>query len=194
MNAAIFSTFPYCEYGMTAEPNIRNSAFRIPHFTFTMDEHLPDLELEAELSHLVLIVVGAHLRAEEADRPLAQWMEHRVGQWIKQHGDTLNVPMTPRICTDVLYLNNPALHRRPAISIGGPGVNALSAVFAQQLPQARPDEQQIVIQIDPEFTDLRVCIWGTDHKLTQRGLEIFVDRYLDGFLRAAATQVIPEEG
>ena len=66
-------------------------------------------------------------------------------------------------------------------------------LFAQQLPNPTPDEQQIVIQIDPEFTDLRVCIWGTDHKLTVRGINLFVDRYLDGFLRAAATQVIPDE-
>lgn len=159
-----------------------------------MDEHIPNLDLEAELAHLVLIVTGAHLRAEEADRPLAYRMAQRVKRWVKGHGRSLTVPMEPRVCTDVLYLNNPALHRRPTISIGGPGVNALSALFAQQLPRPNADEQQIVIQIDPEFTDLRVCIWGTDHKLTQRGVDLFADRYLDGFLRAAATQVIPEDG
>ena len=93
-----------------------------------MDEHVPNPALEAELSHLVLIVVGAHLRAEQADRPLAYSMQKRVRHWVRQHGDMLNVPMTPRVCTDVLYLNNPPLHRRPTISIGGPGVNALSAL------------------------------------------------------------------
>jgi hypothetical protein len=143
--------------------------------------------------HLLLIVVGAHLRAEEADRPLAYQLQARVRAWQRQHKGVLNVKLTPVVCSDVWYLNHPDLQRRPTISLGGPGVNGLSAYFAQQLKSARADEQQIVIQIDGDFVDLRVCIWGTDHALTRRGIDLFVERYLDGFLRAAVTQVEPQE-
>lgn len=144
-------------------------------------------------TYLILIVVGAHLRAEQADRPLAYHLERRIKLWIRKHADVLNVPLRPLICSDIWYLNHEVLQQRPTIALGGPGVNGLSAYFAQQLPQVDPTQQQIVIQIDPEFTDLRVCLWGTDHALTKRGINLFVDRYLEGFLTAAATQVEPRE-
>ena len=98
------------------------------------------------------------------------------------------------VLTDVWYLNHEELQKQPTISVGGPGVNALSAFFAQQLPEdSGAHEQQVVIQIDPDFTDLRACIWGSDHDLTAQGVELFANQYLEGFLRAAATQVEPEE-
>lgn len=146
-----------------------------------------------DLKHLVLIVTGAHLRAEEADRPLAYQLQQRIRGWLRRHKSLLNTPIRPLVISDIFYINNTQLHGRPTISIGGPGVNALSAYFAQQLQNVKPDEQQIVIQIDPEFTDLRVCVWGSDHTLTGRGVDLFVDRYLDGFLKAVATQVEPSE-
>jgi len=40
------------------------------------------------------------------------------------------------VCSDVWYLNNDPLRSRPTISIGGPGVNALSAYLADKLPSA----------------------------------------------------------
>lgn len=157
------------------------------------EDPFEDLPQPDETRHLLLIVVGAHLRAEFADRPLAYRLQAQVHGWLNRHRATLNVTIEPLVCSDLWYLNHEELHVRPTVSIGGPGVNALSAYFAQQLPAPKPDEQQIVIQIDPEFTDLRVCVWGTDHALTQRGLDLFSDRYLDGFLRAAVTQVEPQE-
>jgi hypothetical protein len=159
-----------------------------------MSEEAPqEEEEEIDPRHLVLIVTGSHLRAEEKDRPLGYALQQRIRDWQKRLRGALNVELTPLVCSDFWYLNHEDLHRRPTISIGGPGVNALSAYFAQQLPTPKPDEQQIVIQIDPEFTDLRVCIWGTDHELTVKGVDLFVDRYFGGFLRAAATQVEPQE-
>jgi hypothetical protein len=143
-------------------------------------------------STLLLIVVGAHLRAEMADRPLAYKLQHMIEQWLGEHADSLNVPIQVVVCTDIWYLNNASLQRRPTICIGGPGVNALSAYFAQQLPAAGTRDQQVVIQIDPEFTDLRVCLWGSNHKLTIEGLDLFISQYFDGYLRAVATQVEPK--
>lgn len=149
--------------------------------------------ISVDHSHMVLIVVGSHLRAEQSDRPLAYRLQHRMERWIAKHETKLNVPIEPIVCSDVWYLNNEPLQHRPTVCIGGPGVNALSAFFAQHLP-SRPDEdQQVIIQIDPDYTDLRVCIWGTNAELTGKGVDLFARRYLDGFLRGVATQVIPAE-
>jgi hypothetical protein len=144
---------------------------------------------------LVLIVVGSSLRAEEADRPLAYRLLRRIEAWAKRHREQMSVAMAPTICTDLWYINHTELQKRPTICLGGPGVNALSAYFAQHLPddQKNQPDPRVLIQIDPDFTDLRVCVWGSDHDLTVKGLQLFNRRYLDGFLRAVATQVEPSE-
>jgi hypothetical protein len=46
--------------------------------------------------------------------------------------------------------------------------------------------------IDPDFTHLRVGIWGTDTELTEKGIQLFEERYLDDYLRACVTQVEPK--
>ena len=151
--------------------------------------------IEESIEDKIFIVVGVHLRAEVGDRPLAYELRDRIEQWKSEHAELLTDPVDPVVLSDVWYLNQEDLQRRPTISIGGPGVNALSAFFAQQLPEESDiEEQQVVIQIDPDFTDLRVCIWGTNHELTHQGVDLFTQQYLEGFLRAAATQVEPEEG
>jgi hypothetical protein len=153
----------------------------------------PGDELELGDEPVVMIVVGACLRAEEADRPLAYRLQRRVRRWLTQHADTLQIRIEPIVCSDVWYLNSEELQQRPTISIGGPGVNALSAYFAQQLEEEPGEETHVLIQIDPEFTDLRAAIWGWDHELTSKGVEVFCKQYLDQFLRAVATQVEPRE-
>jgi len=112
--------------------------------------------------HLVLIVVGSCLRAEEADRPLAYRLGRRIESWVKRHHQKLSLDMHPVVCTDLWYINHQQLQHRPTICIGGPKVNALSAYFAQHLPEAQRDQPdpRVLIQIDPEFTDLRVCSLG----------------------------------
>ena len=143
-------------------------------------------------SNLVLLVVGAHLRGEIADRPLAYGLRDRMLRWIAESGRDINVPIVPVVCTDVWYVNQESLHQRPTVSIGGPGVNALSAYYAKNLDQAMLEDHKMVIQLDPEFVHLRVAIWGADHDLTTKALELFTSRYLDAYLRAVATQVEPE--
>jgi hypothetical protein len=152
----------------------------------------PDAHPGLDPAHLVLIVVGAHLRAEQGDRPLAYQLRDQVEQWVSRHSDALATPIQAVVCTDIWYLNNSTLHVRPTVSIGGPGVNALSSHFAQSITGRSNEEQQVVIQIDPDFTDLRVSIWGTDHELTAKGLDLFFKDYLESFLKAVATQVEPE--
>ena len=142
-------------------------------------------------SNTLLIVVGAHLRAEVADRPLGYELQQRVNEWLEEHQEQMNVSIDVIVCSDIWYLNNEQLQQCPTISIGGPGVNALSAYFAQNLKHDTGQEQQVLIQIDPEYTDLRVCIWGTNHELTVKGLDLFNRQYLEGYLRAVVTQVEP---
>jgi len=142
---------------------------------------------------LLMIVVGSSLRAEEADRPMAYRLQRRIEGWIKKHDQCLGVDIKPTLCTDLWYLNHADLQKQPTICLGGPGVNALSSYFAQHLPAGQREERhpRVLIQIDPDYTDLRVCLWGTNHELTLKGMQLFMRRYLDGFLRAVATQVEP---
>jgi hypothetical protein len=157
------------------------------------DEPLEDEDRELDDQPVVLIVVGACLRAEVGDRPLAYRLQRRIRRWLNRNAETLQMPIEPLVCSDVWYLNSDELQQKPTISLGGPGVNALSALYAQELDE-EPDEQtHVLIQIDPEFTDLRTAIWGMDHELTAKGVDVFGRRYLDDFLRAVATQVEPRE-
>ena len=158
---------------------------------------------DVDETNAVLIVVGSHLRAEERDRPLAYGLQKRIEHWRDQHADQLDVPLTPLVCTDLWYLNHADLQRRPTICLGGPGVNALAAINANQSdddyaesgePPREPEalEPRVTIMIDPDFTHLRVGIWETDTELTEKGVQLFSDRYLDAYLRACVTQVEPK--
>jgi hypothetical protein len=167
-----------------------------------MSEPIPDPEASEEHEpsepagpdeppHRVMVVVGSHLRAEEADRPLAYRLVQEIEEWKETYAAQLGTDILPLVCTDLWYLNHDELRRQPTICVGGPGVNALSAYLAKHLSQEN-QEADVLLQIDPDFTDLQACIWGRDHALTAHGVQLFVDRYLDGYLRAVATQVEPQ--
>lgn len=160
---------------------------------------------DVDETNAVLIVVGSHLRAEECDRPLAYGLKTRIEHWRDMHAEQLGVPLTPLVCTDLWYLNHTDLQRRPTICLGGPGVNALQAINANQSDEGEPGgadpdpevepsgaEPRVTIIIDPDFMHLRVGVWGTDTELTEKGLQLFCDRYLDAYLRACVTQVEPK--
>ncbi|MEX2215800.1 MAG: hypothetical protein WD768_16940 [Phycisphaeraceae bacterium] len=151
-----------------------------------------DSQPQPDPANLLLVVVGAHLRAETADRPLAYRLVERIRAWLEKHGQAINPPVMPIVCSDIWYVNDEALQGRPTISVGGPGVNALSAYYHQKLKTAVARSDDYLIQLDPEFVDLRVSVWGRDHNLTVAALEVFVSKYLDAYLRAVATQVEPK--
>jgi len=156
------------------------------------EEEQADAHPGLDPDYLLLIVVGAHLRAEQADRPLGYRLLALVESWLAEHEDVLDAPIEPMVCSDIWYLNHESLQRRPTICIGGPGVNALSAYFGQQLDTASVADNEVIIQMDPEFVDLRACLWGMDHDMTAASIDVFEERYLDGFMRAVATQVEPK--
>src|SRR5712672_925271 len=143
---------------------------------------------EIDINHLLWIVVGVQLTAELGDRPLA----YRIEQQLKQRLDgALGAPaagelpkLAPAVISDVYYLNSEEARLRPAISIGGPGVNALSAQLVNELPTVIAIEDKLVVQMDLEMEDLRVAVWGMNHVETVKAVELFVDRgYLDAFVK-----------
>lgn len=157
-----------------------------------MDDQYSTTFSQIDTSSLLLLVVGAHLRAEFADRPLAYRLCNEITDWLMRHKDDIHTQILPVMCCDVWYLNHEPLQHRPTISIGGPGVNALSAYYHNNLNAALVRDEKLIIQLDPEFIDLRVSLWGMDHALTASALDLFETKYLDSYLRAVVTQVEPD--
>lgn len=148
---------------------------------------MPTVELDlTPADRRVLIVTGAHLRAEAADRPLAYRLKSQMARWwdANQKDGTLSRPEVI-VCSDVWYLNNDDLRSLPAVSIGGPGVNALSAFLTDKLPGVFTVAGVLTVQMDIELVEPVVNIWGMDHQTTVGALDAFVERYLDQFMRRA---------
>jgi hypothetical protein len=133
--------------------------------------------------HLLMIVVGAHLEAELADRPLGYRLQNDVVRW--QQATPEANPLAPIVCTDLWYLNARDLMLRPTISVGRPEHNAVSAYFTNRLPTALVIDRSLQVQLDPEFVTLQACVWGVDEPATRSGVDLFVERYLEAFLRSA---------
>lgn len=140
----------------------------------------------------MLIVTGAHVRAESGDRPLAYHLREAMLDWRDR-----NYPDEPLfdvlVVSDVWYLNNEELQSLPVVSIGGPGVNALSANLADKIPSAFVIENVLIVQVDLDFHDRRAVCWGMSHASTVQAVEAFVERYLDGFLSDVAQRLERDE-
>jgi len=129
----------------------------------------------------LLIVTGSTLRAEQADRPLAYRLKSAIEELLSQQSSEATVV----VLSDLWYLNSEALQARPMISVGGPGVNAVSAHLYQRLHNALVIDNALTIQMDQQLLDLRAVIWGINHQTTVEALEIFIERgYLQRFLGA----------
>jgi len=137
-----------------------------------------------EIDRLLLVVVGAHLRAEVSDRPLADRLVRQIRAWQDESLDELDEPLLPLVCTDMWYLNEPSLLERPAVVIGEPGVNAASAFYATRLPRTVVVDNAWEIRMDPEIVDPRVALWGEGPLHTEAAADEFARRYLDPYLRA----------
>jgi hypothetical protein len=150
--------------------------------------------MQIDTSQLILIVTGAHLQAEVGDRPVAYGLRQRLLDWMEERGMRTE-PGVPRVlvCSDLWYLNNDPLRVRPTISIGGPGVNALTAFLADKLPSAFAIEDQLIVQADLDFHDCLACCWGANTGATSAAVQAFCDRYLDAFMEAAQQRMPAEE-
>ncbi len=141
---------------------------------------MPDFEID----NLLLIVVGGQLWAEASDRPLGYRLLESVQDQLHQQVGSTDWPLRPLVCTDILYMNQGELQRRPTIALGGPGVNAVSAYLYQKLPTALAIEDKLVVQLDVDFDDPRVAIWGVDASHTIAALELFEQKYLPEYINA----------
>ena len=136
---------------------------------------------ELNTDNAILVVTGASLKAEVMDRPLA----YRLKDAIDQAGEPAEGRLAI-VISDIWYLNTDALHERPVISVGGPGVNALSQYLWRRIPGALVVEGVLLIQQDVTYQDLRASIWGMDHETTVEAVETYIGKgYLADFLRAA---------
>ena len=145
---------------------------------------------EVDIDRLIAIVTGIQLKAELGDRPLAYRVEAAVREVL---AEILGKPaarelprLAPAVVSDVYYLNTEEMQSRPTISIGGPGMNALSAMLVNELPTAVAIENVLVVQMDLEMKDHRCAVWGMDHLDTVRAVELFVSKgYLETFVKGA---------
>ena len=144
---------------------------------------ISEVAVDVNAESPLLIVVGAHLQAEVEQRPLAYRLCDQIRRWQEDHNCTED-GATPLVCCDLWYLNANDLLQRPVIAIGDPEFNAATAYLANRLPTALVVDDSLRVQLDPEFIDLKVCVWGVTPAATASGVELFSDRYLDAFLRA----------
>jgi hypothetical protein len=146
---------------------------------------------EIDTDRLICIVVGVQLRAELGDRPLAYRIEREMRTRLEA---ALGKPpegepprLSPVVISDVYYLNSEEMQARPAVSVGGPAMNALSALLADKLPTAVAIEDTLVIQMDLDMEDRRCAVWGMNHLDTVRAVELFISKYLDVFVAGVAS-------
>ena len=152
---------------------------------------------DVDTERLIPIVTGIQLNAELGDRPLAYRIEQAVREYLAaalpQRPAGELPPLAPAVVSDVFYLNTEALQSRPTISIGGPGVNAVSAMLVEQLPTALAIDDTLLIQMDLEGDDLRSAVWGMNHLDTVRAVDLFIAKgYLETFVRGVVRKVVAD--
>jgi hypothetical protein len=140
--------------------------------------------MELDTSSVILIVTGAHLKAEAFDRASAYLLRERMTAWLRSRGLPAGAASVV-VCTDIWYLNNDDLRDRPVVSIGAPGINALTAFLADKLPSALAVDGVLMVQADLEWDDVVVACWGVDHERTAAAVTAFIERDLDAFMQAA---------
>jgi hypothetical protein len=138
---------------------------------------------------LLLIVTGSTLRAEEMDRPLGYYLKQRVEQSLHEAAATDHQGLDDyrvRVVADFRWLHDEPLQSLPTISLGGPGVNALSHRWLEEVPVSLAYSERYFIQMDPELAEPRASIWGMDNATTQIAVSVFIDRFLPRFLERCA--------
>ena len=129
-----------------------------------------------DLRTTVLIVVGHGILPEEEDRPIAYDLKRAVNA--RSDGAEHHAGV---VVTDVWIMNHELSEFFPAISIGGPGVNAFTAQIYEDIPVAFTRDQQVFIQMAADGK--RAAVWGMDQTSTRAAVDAFVnDGWLEKFL------------
>jgi hypothetical protein len=149
-----------------------------------------------DLARLVLIVTGAHLRAEEHDRPTAYALAGALARGLAERngagasagsgagGDRNAGSWRVVVCSDLWYVNHPALRACPTVSVGGPRVNALTATLAGLLPDVLSVRGEYIVQLDPDLIDLACACWGETAEGTREAVRQFGSRWAGAWLDA----------
>lgn len=134
----------------------------------------------------VVIVVGADLRAETFERPIANALLNSVNAAMSVESESCGrVLPAAVICTDVLYLNSEHLRLCPTLSVGGPELNALSAYLIGRVPPVFAVEGRYAVHADLAGHQLAGCIWGVDSLNTAHAMEVFCEKHLQSFVKAS---------
>ena len=145
--------------------------------TYFTNENNSEYDIETTMP----IVVGMQPFAEIWHRPLAYRLRDRINDWQETFCDEQVI--TPVVLTDVWVLNHPAYETIPALAVGGPRHNALTAFLTEHLPVIAAHEDQYLLQMDENAPTLRACIWGSDPENTQLAVDLFLENYIDDWMR-----------
>ncbi|MFG0304888.1 MAG: hypothetical protein ACF8Q5_01600 [Phycisphaerales bacterium JB040] len=139
------------------------------------------IEDSVRAGRVLPIVVGSTLEAERYDRGTA----YRLGERLRARAERAGLEVV--VCTDVWYLNDAELSRRACVSVGEPGVNALSAHLASRVPSAYVIDGVLMVQFDVEAGRGHACCWGVGARATARAAEAFAERYAAAFVEGAVS-------
>ncbi len=138
--------------------------------------------MEIDVNQTVLIVVGVDLEPEEGDRPLAYKLKLAVESSAHFGSHPFRKCL---VISDVLYKHDRLIQVCPTISVGGPGVNSLAGKLVEELPIYLSKNNKYFIQLDKDFGEQKVAIWGMNRNSTAKAIETFIaNGILDDFLKA----------
>ena len=80
------------------------------------------------------------------------------------------------VVTDVWIMNNELGEFFPAIALGGPGVNGLTAQIYEDLPVAFTRDERVFVQMADG--EKRAAVWGMDQAATREAMDAFVSEGL----------------
>jgi hypothetical protein len=137
--------------------------------------------MEIDVNQTILIVVGVDIEPEEADRPLAYRLKAVIEASTRFGGHPFRKCI---VISDALYEHDKLIQVCPTIAIGGPGVNAVAGVLVEKLPVYLSKNNKYFIQLDKDFNDQKISIWGMDRDSTAEAIEMFIaNGILDDFLK-----------
>ena len=129
----------------------------------------------------VLIVTGIDVPAEMNDRPLAYRLKAEIDR--RGAGRPFRNGL---VVSDAWFAQNRIFHLCPAISVGGPGVNALAASLVDDLPFLVKRDDRVFVQGAWDGEQRRASLWGMDRVATAEAVEAFLaEGYCDALLRSA---------
>ena len=109
---------------------------------------------------LLLIVTGSTLRAEEVDRPLGYYLKQQIEEILAASSDLTDSKQGQglssyrvRVVADFRWIHDEFLQGLPTISLGGPGVNALSHRWLEEVPISLAYNERYFVQMDPDVSD-----------------------------------------